>query len=196
MPDPLYTEAIKRFETWLGEARAALVPEFNAMSLSTATPDGRPSARMVLLKAVDEDGFVFFTNTQSRKGRQLADNPQVALTFFWMPLYRQVLVEGRVQAVLPAEADAYWETRDRASQIGGWASLQSQTLDDRATLEKRYQQIEQEYEGRDIPRPPHWSGFRVQPDLFEFWTGRDHRLHDRERFELIDGKWQKRALFP
>lgn len=188
-------EALKQLEKWLGEAKAAMVPEYNAMTLSTAV-DGRVSARTVLLKALDAEGLVFFTNTSSRKGQQLAANPSVALTFFWMPLYRQILVEGRCLAVTSEEADAYWETRDRISQIGAWASDQSSRLTHRDQLLDRVKQFEQKFADQAVPRPPHWSGYRVQPDRIEFWAGKDHRLHDRSCYTLEHDQWHQAFLYP
>ncbi len=192
IPEPVLTQ----FEAWLAEARQAMVPEYNAMNLATVKPDGRPANRMVLLKFVDADGFVFFTNTQSRKGRHLAENPAVALTFFWMPLYRQVLVEGLAEPVRPEEADAYWETRDRVSQIGAWASQQSRPLDSRETLLQRVAEYERQFEGQPVPRPDYWSGYRIRPDRIEFWQGQDHRLHDRDCYFVADGQWKQEKLYP
>ncbi len=193
---PIPEPVVEQFQTWLAEARQAMVPEYTAMNLATVKPDGRPANRMVLLKFFDEQGFVFFTNTESRKGHHLAHNPAVALTFFWMPLYRQVLVEGLAESVSPAEADAYWETRDRTSQIGAWASQQSRPLDGRETLLQRVARYEREFEGRPVPRPPYWSGYRVRPDRIEFWQGQDHRLHDRDCHFIEDGQWKTEKLYP
>lgn len=168
------------------------------MSLATQDADGRLSARVVLLKAFDERGFVFYTNTLSRKGRALSTHPSAALMFHWKTLRDQVQVrvEGAVQPVTPAEADAYFATRPRGSQIGAWASLQSQALPDRATFDARYAQFEREFEGRDVPRPPHWSGYRVVPDAIEFWYGMGYRLHERHAYRLVDGAWQTGLLYP
>ena len=196
MSDGLLTQAIKQAETWLGEAKREMVPEYNAMTLSTASAKGRVMARTVLLKSLDEDGFVFFTNTLSRKGRQILENPAVALTFFWMPLYRQILVEGHAIPVSDEEADAYWETRERASQLGGLASLQSQTLDSRETLENRLKYFEDKYANQQVPRPKHWSGYRVVPNRIEFWQGQSHRLHDREVYTFDGQKWSTERLYP
>ena len=196
MNPPIPDSVVAQFEAWLGEARQAMVPEYNAMNLATVKPDGRPANRMVLLKFIDRDGLVFFTNTESRKGRHLAHNPAVALTFFWMPLYRQILVEGLAEPVTEEEADAYWETRDRASQIGAWASRQSRPLDSRETLLKRVTEYERRFEGQPVPRPDYWSGYRIRPDRIEFWQGQDHRLHDRDCHFVEDGQWKQEKLYP
>lgn len=192
----LYSQAIARFQTLLAQARAVDLREPTAMSLATVNGDGQPSVRTVLLKHVDERGFVFYTNTASRKGRQLGAQPRAALCFFWQPLMQQVLVEGAVEPVSSAEADAYWATRPRDSQLGAWASLQSQTLAERAVLESRYSQYDKEFANRSIPRPPHWSGYRVVPDMIEFWSSRPGRLHERERYYREQGRWQRTLIYP
>ncbi|KFN43435.1 pyridoxamine 5'-phosphate oxidase [Arenimonas oryziterrae] len=196
----LHTEALTTFTSLLAEAKAAGDPEPTAMTLATVARNGRPSARTVLLKAFDARGFVFYTNFESRKGRQLAINPQAALLFLWKGLrgkeHVQVKIEGTVEPVSAAEADAYFASRPRPSQIGAWASLQSQTLDSRETFEARCASFDREYEGRDVPRPPHWSGFRVVPELIEFWYGAKFRLHERQRYERVDGVWNRRMLYP
>ena len=193
----LYQEALKRFDGLLERAKGTDIGEPLAFILATADAQGRPSARTVLLKGFDERGFVFYTNLNSRKGEQLAANPHAALCFHWQPLREQVLIEGSVAPVDPAEADVYWASRPRVSQIGGWASHQSEPLSDRAELEKRVGEYETEFEGRDVPRPPHWSGFRVKPDFIEFWTARPGRLHDRVRYCPDDqGEWRKVLLNP
>lgn len=196
--DPLLAEAIACFRTLLAEASAGGDPEPNAMTVATADAQGRPSARTVLLKHVDEHGFVFYTNFDSRKGRQLAANPQAALLFLWKTLREQVQVkiEGTVEPVSSAEADAYFASRPRESQIGAWASLQSQTLDSRETFEARIAGYTAKFEGAPVPRPPHWSGFRVVPEMIEFWYGARHRLHERQRYARIEGRWTKRMLYP
>lgn len=191
----LYREALSRFRTLLEQAAASGLPEPSAMTLATAS-DNQPTVRTVLLKGVDERGFVFYTNTLSRKGRALAANPRAALCFFWQPLLTQVLVEGRVTAVEPAVADAYWASRPRESQLGGWASEQSEPLPDRSTLERRYAEYEQRFAGQPVPRPPHWSGYRVVPDLIEFWLSRPGRLHERERYLFDQGAWRKLLINP
>ncbi|PWG64066.1 pyridoxamine 5'-phosphate oxidase [Sediminicurvatus halobius] len=193
----LYEDALERFKALLQEAREHPdIGEPTAMTLATTTAAGRPSARTVLLKQIDERGFVFYTNTRSRKGRQLAENPRAALTFFWAPLVRQVLVEGDVAPVADAEADAYFASRPRLSQIGAWASQQSEPLSGRDEFEARVAELEARFDGREVPRPPHWTGYRIRPDLIEFWHGREGRLHDRDRYHLEDGEWRWMLLNP
>ena len=194
----LYAEALATFDRLLEEAKAAGDPEPTAMTVATADAQGRPAARTVLLKAVDARGFVFYTNYQSRKGRQLTENPHAALLFLWKTLREQVQVkvEGTVEPVDLAEADAYFASRPRPSQIGAWASLQSQTLDARDTFEARIEAFEKKFEGIEVPRPPHWSGFRVVPEMIEFWYGARFRLHERQHYERVDGIWTKRMLYP
>ncbi|HKJ94550.1 MAG TPA: pyridoxamine 5'-phosphate oxidase [Gammaproteobacteria bacterium] len=193
----LYTEAVGRFREIFDQAMSEEeVAEPTAMTLATATPDGRTSARTVLLKHMDERGFVFYTNTLSRKGRQLRANPRAALVFFWQALNHQVLVEGDVEAVSDEEADAYFHIRPRVSQIGAWASHQSEPLNRRETLEERVAALEARFAGEEVPRPPHWSGYRVCPDMIEFWHGRSGRLHDRDRYWLESGEWCYTLLNP
>ena len=195
----LFAEALLTFGELLDEARLAGDPEPTAMSLATADADGRVSARTVLLKGFDERGFVFYTNLESHKGQQMAANPQVALLFLWKTLRQQVQakIEGRVEPVSAAEADAYFASRPRGSQLGAWASLQSQTLDSRDTFERRLAEFEARFEGQPVPRPPHWSGRRVVPDMIEFWYGAQYRLHERQRYERdAQGAWSKRMLYP
>jgi pyridoxamine 5'-phosphate oxidase len=194
----LHAEAMETFRSLLEQSKASGDPEPTAMTLATVGKNGRPSARTVLLKAFDERGFVFYTNFESRKGRQLAANPQAALLFHWKMLREgiQVKIEGTVEPVTAAEADAYFAVRPRDSQIGAWASKQSQTLDSRETLETRIAEYEQKFAGIDVPRPPHWSGFCVVPELIEFWYGAKFRLHERQRYERVDGAWHRRMLFP
>jgi len=194
----LYAEAILTFRALLDKARASGDPEPTAMTLASADRHGRPSARTVLLKDCDERGFVFYTNLGSHKGRELQQNPQAALLFLWKTLDppTQVRIEGRVESVDDTEADAYFASRDRNSQIGAWASKQSETLDSRATFEQRMADVERRYQDVPVPRPPHWSGLRVVPDAFEFWYGAKFRLHERQRYELRDGVWSKRMLYP
>lgn len=196
--DALKREAIQTFGQLLDQARSSGDPEPTAMTLATTDADGRLSARVVLLKAHDERGFVFYTNTRSRKGQALAVHSQAALLFHWKTLRDQVQVriEGAVEPVSDAEADAYFASRPRESQLGAWASLQSEALPDRAAFEARFAHFEREFEGHDVPRPPHWSGYRVVPDAFEFWYGVPYRLHDRHVYRRIDGEWTRGLLYP
>jgi pyridoxamine 5'-phosphate oxidase len=188
----------EKFRQLLTEAGAAGDPEPTAMTLASADSDGRLSARVVLLKALDERGFVFYTNTHSNKGRQLLSNPRAALNFLWKPLRHQVQVsiEGGVECVSAAEADAYFASRPRLSQLGAWASDQSATLGSRAELLARVDEVTARFADAPVPRPPHWSGFRLLPEMIEFWFGEPGRLHVRERHELHDGQWRLRLLNP
>ncbi len=188
-PDPL-----RQFEAWFAEALEAGVEVPEAMALATATSAGRPSARMVLLKAADERGFAFHTNYESRKGDELAANPQAALLFHWRPLGRQVRVEGRVERVSPDESEAYFRTRPLGSRIAAWASPQSRPLSDRAELERLYEEAAERFPGDDVPRPPHWGGFRLVPDAYEFWQHAENRLHDRVRYERDGNGWRRERL--
>ncbi len=194
----LLFEAFTHFRDLQERARAAGDPEPTAMTLSTANGQGRVSSRTVLLKELDGRGFVFYTNYESNKGQQILAHPQCALLFLWKTLDKQVQVkiEGLAESVSHCEADAYFASRPRLSQIGAWASRQSRELGSREELMARVREFEQRFEGQDVPRPPHWSGFRVVPDMVEFWYGQDFRLHDRLRYELKDGVWSKRALYP
>ena len=196
MTTPMTAAMLARYQDGFERALAANVPEPTAMTLATVDDQGHPSARTMLLKGVDADGFVFYTNLESRKGRQLAGNPNVSLVFFWREIYEQVKVDGPVVPVSAAEADAYFASRPRGSQIGAWASLQSQPLDSREAFDRRFAEIEARYQDQDVPRPPHWSGFRVQPRRVEFWYGRQYRLHERVCFAWVDGQWQESLLFP
>jgi len=184
------------FDAWMADAIGAEPVDPNAMTLATTTPDGRPSARIVLLKEVSEAGFVFYTNTLSRKGGELAANPHVALLFHWKSLARQIRIEGTAAPVSPEEADAYYATRPRISRLGAWASDQSRPLPERAVLEARVAEMEARFPGEDIPRPPHWSGFRVTPDRFEFWQDMPFRLHDRIVYAKRGKFWGGERLFP
>lgn len=196
----LYAEALSTFAGLYEEARASAEIEPSAMTVATASLEARPSARTVLLKAFDARGFVFYTHVDSPKGRQMQDNPQVALHFLWRSLREagiQVRIEGETQFVSSDEADAYFASRPRMSQIGAWASAQSQTLGSREEFERRLATVEAEFDGRDVPRPEGWSGFRIVPTLFEFWYGASFRLHERWRYERdLAGDWSKRLLFP
>lgn len=197
-PD-LQSEALAKFLELFAEARAAGEPDPTAMTVATAGLDARPSARVLLLKAVDERGFVFYTHLEGRKGRELQANPHAALLFHW-PRVRegvQVRVEGQVETVSEEEADAYFASRPRGSQIGAWASKQSETLESRDTFEQRVAQVEKEFENRDVPRPPRWTGLRVRPQRIEFWYGANFRLHERWLYESdAAGEWGKRMLYP
>lgn len=184
------------FESWMAEAMAQELNDPTAMALATATPDGRPSVRMVLLKGHDARGFVFYTNMDSQKGGELAANPRAALLFHWKSLRRQVRVEGTVGPVTEAEADAYFASRARDSQLGAWASDQSRPLESRALFEDRYAEMKHQFEGKTVPRPPRWSGYRVIPDRIEFWTDRPHRLHERRLFLREEGGWTEGLLYP
>lgn len=192
----LSQEIIDRFNRTMHSARVAGELEPTAMILATSDGRGLVTSRAVLLKALDRDGFVFFTNTDSQKGRQLRANPRAAATFLWKAIENQVQLVGRVEPVTEEEADAYFATRDRGSQVGAWASLQSQVLDSRETLELRARQFEEKYHGNDIPRPSYWSGYRLKPETVEFWQGRKFRLHDRFRYSQEDGRWVMCRLYP
>jgi len=184
------------FGEWFAAAEAAEPDNPNAMTLATATPDGVPSARIVLLKGWDEHGFVFYTNFESRKGTELAANPRAALLFYWKSLSRQVRIEGSTAPVTEAEADEYYGSRPRLSRIGAWASDQSRPLTSRAALEARVASFEARYPGEAVPRPPFWSGFRLTPARFEFWQERPFRLHERRIFTRAGTGWQTGMLYP
>jgi pyridoxamine 5'-phosphate oxidase len=190
-PDPL-----RQFQRWFEQARDAGADVPETMALATATPDGRPSARMVLLKEADERGFAFFTNRESRKGGELAANPRAALLLHWRTLGRQVRVEGRVEAISDEESAAYFDTRPLPSRLAAWASPQSRPLTDRAELERLYAEAAARFPGEQVPRPPHWGGYRVVPDAYEFWQHGDDRLHDRIRYEREGDTWRRERLAP
>jgi pyridoxamine 5'-phosphate oxidase len=190
-PDP-----IQQFRTWFDEALRSEVLDANAMALATVAADGTPSARTVLLKEIDDRGLVFFTHYTSPKGEDLAVHPQASVLFYWAPLERQVRVTGSVERVDAAASDAYFASRPRDSQIAAWAARQSSELPDRATLERRYQEIAAKYEGQEVPRPPEWGGYRVMPRRMEFWQGRPKRLHDRIVYVKSGTGWERRRLAP
>jgi pyridoxamine 5'-phosphate oxidase len=192
----LSQEIIERFNQAIHAARIAGEPEVTAMVLATGDGSGFISSRTVLLKSLDAQGFVFFTNLESNKGKQLKDSPQAAATFLWKNSETQVQIAGRTELIADVEADAYFETRDRGAQLGAWASLQSQVLDSRETLEQRVKQFDSQYEGKPVPRPPHWSGFRLKATSIEFWHGRKFRLHDRFKYVQQDGQWIIERLYP
>jgi pyridoxamine 5'-phosphate oxidase len=190
------TDPIALFDEWFAEAAAGEPNEPEAMAVATAGADGQPSVRMVLLKAHGPEGFVFYTHEQSAKGQDLAENPRAALLFHWKSLCRQVRIEGGIERVSDAEADAYFATRGRDSQLGAWASNQSQALDSRATFERRFEETKQRFEGQDVPRPHGWIGYRVVPARIEFWTAQPHRLHERRLFSREGTAWSEGLLYP
>jgi pyridoxamine 5'-phosphate oxidase len=190
------TDPFALFDEWLAEARQSEPNEPEAMAVATTGADGQPSVRMVLLKAHGPEGFVFYTHEQSAKGHDLAENPRAALLFHWKSLCRQIRIEGAVERVSDAEADAYFASRGRDSQLGAWASDQSRPLDSRVTFERRFEEARQRFDGRDVPRPPSWGGYRVVPDRIEFWTAREHRLHERRLFTRDGSGWSEGLLYP
>jgi pyridoxamine 5'-phosphate oxidase len=188
---------IKQFDIWFNEAVAAEIPEPNAMTLATATPDGRPSARIVLLKGFDMNGFAFYTNYLSRKGKELTKNPNAAIVFFWGELERQVRIEGTIEKLSKEQSEKYFQSRPKLSQIGALASPQSQEIPNREQLEAKMSQLEAEYGDNEIPKPSFWGGYILKPRLIEFWQGRPSRLHDRIAYKKIDNKnWKKVRLAP
>jgi pyridoxamine 5'-phosphate oxidase len=190
-------DPIRQFAAWFQEALAAKLPDANAMTLATATPDGQPSARMVLLKAFDSSGFTFHTNYESRKGRELTANPRAALQFFWSQLHRQVRIEGTVERVSEAESDDYFRSRPLGSRLGAWASRQSEVIPGRDALEERVRETTRRFADAEVPRPPFWGGFRVRPLSIEFWQGRPDRLHDRLRYWRVPpDSWRIERLAP
>ena len=193
---PPAADPLALFAAWMADAEATEPNDPNAMTVATCTPDGRPSARIVLLKDYDAFGFVFYTNYEGRKGQELYANPYAALLFHWKTQQRQIRIEGPVTVVTDAEADAYYASRARISRLGAWASDQSRPLPDRSILEQRVREIDARHPGDSIPRPPHWTGFRVQPLVMEFWQDMPFRLHDRTVYEPADGGWATCKLYP
>jgi pyridoxamine 5'-phosphate oxidase len=189
-------DPLARLVAWLDEARDAGVRFPEAAALATADAEGRPAARHVLVKAVDERGLTFFTNRESRKGRHLAENPNAALAFYWRELDRQVCVTGPASSVDDAESDAYFRTRPREARVGAWASRQSRPVGSREELDAAFTEVSARFPGEDVPLPPHWGGYRLEPETIEFWQGREHRLHDRFRFTRDDGAWRVERLWP
>ena len=191
-PDPL-----QQFGAWFAAALAADIRDVNAMTLATATPDGKPSARIVLLKGFDERGFAFFTNYDSAKGRELEANPHAALVFYWTQLERQIRISGAVERTSREDSAAYFHSRPPGSRLGAWVSRQSEVIDARQVLDTRLAEMTERFEGGDVPLPPHWGGYRVKPDQFEFWQGRPNRLHDRFRYSRqANGTWLIDRLAP
>ena len=188
---------LEQFKIWFAEAVGAQLLEPNAMTLATADATGQPSARIVLLKGFDQRGLCFYTNYESSKGKQLEENPRAAIAFWWGELERQVRIEGPIEKVSREETEEYFYSRPRDSQLGAWVSNQSRVIESREVLDRKFEQLEQEYEGKIIPCPPHWGGYRLIPNLFEFWQGRPSRLHDRLLYSLLeDGSWKRERLSP
>ena len=193
----VHSNAIKQFNKWWNEAVTSEIVELNAMTLATATSNGLPSARIVLLKDYDENGFVFFTNYHSHKGMELNENPFASLVFFWKELERQVRIDGMVEKIPAAESDAYFNSRPPESRLGAWASPQSQVINSRQVIEENLTELQKSFDGKEIDRPPHWGGYIVKPTLIEFWQGRPGRLHDRIQYSaLADGSWKIERLAP
>ena len=191
-----HDDPIQQFSLWFGEALKSELLDTNAMTLATASREGRPSARIVLLKGFDEAGFVFFTNYESAKAHDLDDNPRACLLMFWAALERQVRITGRVSKTSAQESETYFQSRPFESQIGAWASAQSRAVADRSALEARYAELASKYAGGPVPHPPFWGGYRVQPEAIEFWQGRQSRLHDRLLYTRQDGSWSRARLAP
>ena len=187
---------IELFQEWFEEAKISEINDPNAMNLATISSDGKPSSRIVLLKSYDDKGFVFYTNSNSKKGRAIKNNDSVALNFHWKTLQRQIRIEGNVSQISNAEADEYYNSRPLGSRIGAWASLQSEELDDRSTLTKRVEEFEKKFSGNDVPRPSYWNGYIVVPILIEFWQDMPFRLHDRLEFRMENDGWVTRKLYP
>lgn len=196
MPEKLYVEALERFEKLLESAAATELREPAAMTLATADADGRPSTRTMLLKHFDKRGFVFYTNSHSRKGRDLTENPHASLCFFWQPLMQQVRIEGPVEPISSDESDRYWEGRSRDSQVSAWASQQSDSLENHELLDHEVSEYQAKFHDQAVPRPPHWFGYRVIPERIEFWKSGWHRLHERVLYEKDQEVWYKTLLYP
>jgi len=196
LPEHLHPDPVVQFSNWFRDAEQARAPQPEAMTLATADRQGRPSARIVLLRGVDERGFVFFTNYTSRKGEELQANPAAALLFYWPETSRQVRIEGRVAPLDPATSDAYFASRPRGSQLGAHASPQSRAIPDRAFLERHYDELTRKYADRQVPRPGHWGGYRLIPEVIEFWQQGEHRLHDRLRYRRSGEGWSVERLAP
>jgi pyridoxamine 5'-phosphate oxidase len=194
--DDLADDPMEQFRRWFDEARAFGLAMPEAMTLATSNADGRPSARIVLLHGIDENGFVFHTNYESRKGRELEVNPRAALVLYWQPLGRQIRVEGRIERVSEEESAQYFRTRPRGGQLGAWASRQSEQIESRDILEERVRRLDREYEGREVPLPPFWGGYRLLPDRIELWQHGEDRLHDRFAYERSGGSWTRSRLSP
>jgi pyridoxamine 5'-phosphate oxidase len=194
--DNINKNPFEQFKNWLNLALSQDVPEPNAMTLSTVDKDNRPSSRIVLLKGIEDNGFVFYTNYNSRKGREILSNSYVSLNFFWHQLEKQIRIDGQVRKVKEEDSDEYFQSRPRESQIGAWTSLQSSPIASREVLESKYKELEEFYLNKVIPRPPVWGGYIVIPDQFEFWQGRPNRLHDRFQFKLKDSNWLIERLSP
>lgn len=198
MTGNVFSKALETFNEWFAMAQAdSSIIEPTAMNLATCTVDGKPSNRIILLKAHDERGFVFYTNHEGRKSSELIENPHAALCFWWPSLHRQIRIEGSITTVTNEEADAYFASRRRGSQIGAWASQQSRPMESKAMLEARIAEVEKRFDGKDITRPPHWSGWRLVPHRIEFWYEGDYRIHDRwDYIKQTDGSWKHQLLFP
>ena len=186
----------RQFDIWWAEAMKSEIEEINAMTLATATRDGIPDARIVLLKGYDDNGFVFYTNYHSSKGQQMEENPRACLVFFWKELERQVRISGKIEKVSDAESDEYFHSRPQGSRIGAWVSPQSQVIESRSILEHKEKEVSRSFEGKEIPRPLHWGGYRLRPETFEFWQGRPSRLHDRIKYLQEDNGWKNERLAP